>query len=350
VAPAWGSNPAYSYKAGATADLTQFAFTKAKFDFTVVNPNGNTYAVGNTISLQDLISFTNGPQFTQLTEYVVASHTNTATDGTSFEISRFNISAPSPIWAIVTGFQLGNGNFTINGGPGDDIVSVNGPNGMAYGGAGNDTYWYTPVGNGEKYTIDDASGTSDALTAQVFDGYDVIPRAERIGNDLKVLGTASNMANARSTLYITNQYTTGTIENLNLMDPRGDIQRTYKFAVTDTGSDANEFMAGNALNNLISGGAGDDMLFGADGNDTLSGDNGDDQLYGGAGTNLLQGGLGNDTYQWDIAGGTTTDSVLDSGGTDGLLMRLPSLMLDAERSGNDVLVSVISSTMASMRR
>ena len=350
VAPAWGSNPAYSYKAGATADLTQFAYTKARFDFTVVNPNGNTYALGNTLSLQDLISFTNGAQFTQLTEYVVASHTNTATDGTSFEISRFTISAPYPIWAIVTGFQLGNGNFTINGGPGDDIVSVNGPNGMAYGGAGNDTYWYTPIGNGEKYTIDDASGSSDILSAQLFDGFDMIPRGERIGNGLQFVGSASNMASANSTLYIKNQYTTGTIETLNLIDPKGVVQRSYAFSISDTGSDAANLMVGTSQANLLSGGAGDDMMFGAGGNDTLNGDNGDDLLYGGAGTNLLQGGLGNDGYQWDITEGGN-DSIADSGGYDYVMMRLPSLMLDAERSGNDVLVNVISNgaTKSSVR-
>jgi hypothetical protein len=102
--------------------VTQFAYTKAKFEFTVVNPSGNTYALGSTVSLQDLISFTNGIKFTQLTEYVLASHSNTANDGTSFEISRFTVSSPFPIWGIVTGFQLGDGNFTINGGPGDDTI------------------------------------------------------------------------------------------------------------------------------------------------------------------------------------------------------------------------------------
>ncbi len=341
VAPNWGINPAFSYRAGAAQEVTQFTYTKEKFDFTVVNPNGSTYALGGTVSLQDLISFTNGAQFTQLTEYVLASNSNTAGDGTSFEISRFTLSSPSPIWGIVTGFQLGEGNFTINGGPGDDKITVHGPNGMAYGGAGNDTYFYQPIGNGEKYTIDDSSGTADTLSAQLFDGFDMIPRGERIGNDAQFIGSASNMANANSTLIIKNHFTTGTIENINLIDPVGNIQRTYKFAVTNSGSDANDLMVDTSQANVLSGGAGDDMLFGAGGNDTLNGDNGDDQLYGGSGNNLLQGGLGNDAYQWDMTQGGN-DSISDSGGTDGLLMRLPSLMLDAERTGNDVLVSVVS--------
>ena len=350
VAPSWGINPGFSYKAGAAQDVTQFAYTKERFDVTVVNPNGNTYAVGSNVSLQDLINFNNGAKFTLLTEYVVASNSNTATDGTSFEIGRFTVSAPSPMWGIATGFQLGEGNFTINGGPGDDNITVHGPNGVAYGGAGNDTYWYTPIGNGEKYTIDDASGTSDALTAQLFDGFDMIPRGERIGNDLQFVGSASNMASANSTLYIKNQYTTGTIENFNLVDPQGDIQHTYKFAIADTGDDANNLMVGNSQANVLSGGAGDDMIFGAGGNDTLNGDNGDDLLYGGSGTNLLQGGLGNDGYQWDITQGGN-DSISDSGGYDYVMMRLPSLMLNAERSGNDVLVSMVSNgvTQSSVR-
>ena len=350
VAPAWGINPGYSYKAGATQDVTQFAYTKERFDFTVVNPNGNTYAVGSTVQLPDLISFTKGASITRLTQYVVASHSNTATDGTNFEMAVFNINVPFPAWGIVTGFHLGEGNFTINGGPGDDTISVHGPNGMAIGGAGNDTYWYTPIGNGEKYTIDDASGTSDALSAQLFDGFDMIPRGERIGNDLQFVGSASNMASANSTLYIKNQYTTGTIETLNLIDPKGVVQRSYAFSISDTGSDAANLMVGTSQANLLSGGAGDDMMFGAGGNDTLNGDNGDDLLYGGAGTNLLQGGLGNDGYQWDITQGGN-DSISDSGGYDYVMMRLPSLMLNAERSGNDVLVSMVSNggTQSSVR-
>ena len=350
VAPAWGINPGYSYKAGATQDVTQFAYTKEKFDFTVVNPNGNTYAVGNTVSLQDLISFTKGIQFTQLTEYVLASNSNNATDGSSFEISRFTISAPYPIWGIVTGFQLGEGNFTINGGPGDDIVSVHGPNGLAYGGAGNDTYWSAAVGNGEKFTIDDASGPSDSLYTQLFDGYDAIPRGERIGNDLAMYRTASNMAGATSSLHIKNQYSTGTIENYKLINSAGDEILSYVFAVTDSGGDGNDFMVGTAQANVLSGGAGNDMMFGAGGNDTLNGDNGEDLIYGGSGNNLLQGGLGNDGYQWDL-GEAGNDTVSDAGGYDGLLLRLPSLHLDAERSGNDVLINVISngSTKSSVR-
>ena len=337
----WGLNPGYSYKAGAAPDVTQFAYTKEKFEFTLVNPNGNTYALGSNVSIKDLVSFSNGAQFTQLTEYVVASNSNTATDGTTFEMARFNLSTPYPVWGIAAGFQLGTGDYTVNGGPGDDKISVHGPNGLAYGGAGNDTYLYQPIGNGESYTINDTSGTSDTLSAQLFDGFDMIPRGERIGNDVKFIGAASNMANANSTLIIKNHFTTGTIENINLIDPVGNIQRSYRFAVTNSGSDANDLMVDTSQANVLSGGAGDDMMFGAGGNDTLNGDNGDDQLYGGAGTNLLQGGLGNDAYQWDMTEGGN-DSISDSGGTDGLLMRLPSLMLDAERSGNDVLVSIVS--------
>ena len=94
------------------------------------------------------------------------------------------------------------------------------------------------------------------------------------------------------------------------------------------------------------GGLGNDVLSAGLGTDVLMGGAGDDTLRGGAGYDHLKGGLGNDGYQWDITQGGN-DSISDSGGYDYVMMRLPSLMLDAERSGNDALVSVVSMSSGS---
>jgi Ca2+-binding RTX toxin-like protein len=80
-------------------------------------------------------------------------------------------------------------------------------------------------------------------------------------------------------------------------------------ADTLAGGDANDAIAGNAGNDVLDGGfAGNDTLQGNDGNDTLIGYGGDDSLDGGAQVDAILGGSGNDT----ILGGDGNDSAFAS--------------------------------------
>lgn len=56
------------------------------------------------------------------------------------------------------------------------------------------------------------------------------------------------------------------------------------------GTDFDDVLLGNALANLLRGGAGNDLLRGRDGNDDLNGDDGDDILCGEGGTDSFDGG------------------------------------------------------------
>ena len=62
----------------------------------------------------------------------------------------------------------------------------------------------------------------------------------------------------------------------------------------------------------VSGGDGDDIIAGGDGNDTLRGDAGNDSVVGGLGNDLLEGGFGNDT----LFGSDGNDTAIGSFGDD----------------------------------
>ncbi|MBN8939829.1 MAG: Hint domain-containing protein [Rhizobiales bacterium] len=86
---------------------------------------------------------------------------------------------------------------------------------------------------------------------------------------------------------------------------------------TLSGGGGDDQLYGGAGNDTLSGGAGDDQLHGGAGNDTLSGGDGDDRLYGGAGRDILSGGAGDDYLSGgagaDILNGGAGDDVLEGG-------------------------------------
>lgn len=83
----------------------------------------------------------------------------------------------------------------------------------------------------------------------------------------------------------------------------------------DTGNDASLTVFAGTGNDSVDGFNGsnaDDFLFGEAGNDTIRGLEGDDSLGGGTGADSLLGGGGADT----IGGGTGADTILGEGGAD----------------------------------
>ncbi|QYK39911.1 MAG: hypothetical protein KF887_10550 [Paracoccaceae bacterium] len=158
--------------------------------------------------------------------------------------------------------QGGDGNDVIDGGAGDDSM---------FGGAGNDTL---------------VTGDGDDL---VFggDGNDVIFVT---GTGNVIAGDAGNdTASYARTQIGANQEgvyadLTGSFDPLAALAAFAPDGNTFTGIENLTGSQGNDFLAGDAAANRLVGGAGDDILFGRGGADTLV------------------GGLGADTFVFDAAG------------------------------------------------
>lgn len=87
------------------------------------------------------------------------------------------------------------------------------------------------------------------------------------------------------------------------------------------GGDDNDTLSGGNGDDTLGGGAGNDRLNGDNGNDALSGGEGNDSIYGGNGNDTLLGGAGNDLLRGefgkDIALGGDGDDNIDGGLTTG---------------------------------
>ncbi|MDV3456358.1 cadherin domain-containing protein [Sphingomonas sp. HF-S4] len=120
-----------------------------------------------------------------------------------------------------------------------------------------------------------------------------------------------------------------------------------------SGGDGNDLLDGGDGNDILYGGNGNDTLRGGLGNDQLFAESGDDMLDGGAGDDILNGGLDNDTYIMTRSSGADTINNYDPSGADidviGLQDATPIESKDLwfERSGNDMIVSVIGTTSSS---
>ncbi len=150
----------------------------------------------------------------------------------------------------ITIFGNNNGNETITGSAGDDIIRALRGSDDLDGGDGIDTY--SAQGIKTAGTIDISGSVGSHITAV---DSDILRNFENVIGDTKadiIIGSAE----------------------VNILDGRG-------------GADT------------ISGGDGGDTLIGGGGNDTLIGDGDDDILIGGAGADKLKGGLGNDTASYE---------------------------------------------------
>ncbi|RLJ41690.1 Ca2+-binding RTX toxin-like protein [Litoreibacter meonggei] len=202
----------------------------------------------------------------------------------------------------------GDGDDTLEGGDGNDVILGGAGNDTADGGAGNDEIW---MGSGND-TVEGGAGNdwihgqsgNDTLNGGAGDdmifgegGDDRIEGGE--GNDALSGGTGDDD--------IFGQAGDDTIEGGAGEDflIGGDGNDTID------GGDDDDILCGNDGDDILTGGAGNDVLEGMNDNDTLFGGTGDDRLYGDAGDDTLTGGEGADT----ILGGAGRDTIL--GGNDG---------------------------------
>jgi Ca2+-binding RTX toxin-like protein len=120
------------------------------------------------------------------------------------------------------------------------------------------------------------------------------------------------------------------------------------FADTLIGSANGDAIDGGAGDDLIHGGAGNDTLVGGEGNDTIHAESGDDMLIGGVGSDILVGGDDRDTYRMDLNSGADEIRNFDPNGNDIDVVGYEGIVnrqLWFERSGNDLIVSVIGTSV-----
>jgi hypothetical protein len=180
----------------------------------------------------------------------------------------------------------GNGNQTVTGTAGDDVITVGNGNDHVDAGAGNDT---VTGGNGN----------------------DVILGGD--GNDVIVGGNGNT-----------------SIDGGNGNDSL-------------TAGNGNDTLTGDAGDDTLRAGNGNDTLDGGAGNDVLIGGNGNDILIGGAGNDTLTGGNGNDTFVFGPGFGQ--DVVTNFGHnariefTDGVFNNFPQVEAASQQVGASTVIT-----------
>jgi Ca2+-binding RTX toxin-like protein len=168
-----------------------------------------------------------------------------------------------------------DGNDSVIGSAGMDLLFVSGGANSVNGGGGNDTIQYVV---GQANSLDGGGGTDRLLI----------------------------WANQTGTLNIT--VTGGVID-----DGFGSILNGFE-GVSIKGGLGNDIAVLGATNDSAAGGAGHDSLVGGSGNDQLTGGTGNDTLSGGSGNDILGGGGGDDL----LFGGAGRDKLFVSLGIDTL--------------------------------
>lgn len=232
-------------------------------------------------------------------------------------------------------FRPGDGNDTVNGGAGLDVVFyedsttgviVNLQAGSASGaGTGIDTLTSIEAVHGSRF--DDELTLSDS-GGYVFGraGDDILTGGT--GNDNFIAGSGNDTIHGGAG-FDNLSYTEDGFDG-GLVAPTGvgvtvDLSTgtaTDSWGTTDTytgiegvsGSRFHDTLTGDALGNALSGDAGNDTIDGLDGSDFLAGGDGADSLSGGNGNDWLQGDGGD-----DVMSGGDGDDVLQGGeGSDSL--------------------------------
>jgi Ca2+-binding RTX toxin-like protein len=162
---------------------------------------------------------------------------------------------------------------------GDDLI---------FGLAGNDTL----QGGAGADWLNGGSGADKLAGSEGDDVYVIDSLADSVIED-----AAGGIDRIETALQLTDAALFAEVENFTF---------TGSKAVTFTGSNAGNRIAGTAANDALSGLIGDDTLIGGAGNDLLLASWGNDSLLGGAGSDTIAGDFGDDT----IIGGAGADVIL----------------------------------------
>jgi Ca2+-binding RTX toxin-like protein len=206
-----------------------------------------------------------------------------------------------------------DGNDIIIGGAGDDSLS---------GGNGSDTYYFAPHWGHDTISNYDLSGSKvDTVTFSA----DIRPediKVSRSSSDL-ILSTFDGLNTVTVYGYFTNDGASPyVVEEIRFATGTAWTIAQVKAMVIQT-SDRNDIVWGYGSDDAISAGGGNDTVYGGAGKDVLNGDGGDDWIAGGAGDDKLRGAESDDYLSGDegadtLEGGTGRDNLYGGGGSDRL--------------------------------
>lgn len=300
----------------------------------------------------ETFKFANG--FTLDVSAIVNAQTGTESDDTLSGAA--NASFTTGAWLVG-----GEGNDTIFGSLGHDIIAGGADSDRLEGGLGNDVYIFGR-GDGSDVIFDVGStavGTDQSNLGGdklLFDAGITIEDLSlvRDGNDMKVyVGDQHNMTTPLAELedVITVENWASAENRVELLqffngldfDISG-IEHAYSAehseAVGDnqageqiSGTASADWLSGANLDDVINALAGDDFIFGRDGDDTINAGDGDDIVSAGDGADSVTAGNGADV----VTGGAGDDTLLGEAGNDVLMGGSGNDLLNGG-DGNDLLV------------
>jgi hypothetical protein len=204
------------------------------------------------------------------------------------------VSAGGPTWhrvEVLLGDQddaaAATREATLDGGPGDDMLTGSEDSDMLLGGGGRDR----ASGGGGSDTFMDGDGADVAIDDDVFDGG---PGRDSVSYD-------NRRAPVRIDLHTSSAITGQSGESDAMTDVEGG-----------SGGEAGDRITTAAGGGTADGGRGGDVLDGGDGQDTLGGGDGDDVIRGAGGNDEINVGGGNDRV-YAGPGNDSIDAVLEHG-------------------------------------
>ncbi|MEG4863454.1 MULTISPECIES: calcium-binding protein [unclassified Microcoleus] len=225
--------------------------------------------------------------------------------------------------ATIPGVLSSGGRNLLDGGDGNDTIMAAFSTDTMIGGGGNDTLsgLFAQAFGGEGDDTIDASSAGNAGRISLDGG---------LGNDFLIGNSTSGVTNLMNGGEGNDMIMFGTTGDKLIGSFGGNDTISYAVGVTFTGITTTNVITDNLGSNFITGGngndsittgAGDDILFGGptslvtlrvDGNDTLNSGDGNDTLLGGFGDDYLIGGNGNDS----LGGGPGADTLIGGFGSD----------------------------------
>ncbi|CUQ68181.1 calcium-binding protein [Candidatus Nitrospira inopinata] len=181
---------------------------------------------------------------------------------------------------------------TLGGGSGDDVLDGGAGDDAILGGDGNDAVVIrNAADHGSGEVIAGGAGDDTIRFASVVPGQTLVLASGVTEIESVVIGTAAGVTTGKTAL---NVDASAVSNGLSITGNAGDNVLT--------GTDLDDVLVGNAGHDTLNGGAGRDRLIGGPGNDTLSGGPGDDTYVIGQGTDVLveEPGAGTDLVESSI--------------------------------------------------
>jgi Ca2+-binding RTX toxin-like protein len=248
--------------------------------------------------------------------------------------------------------DLGSEIDNLNGGAGDDLVSI-GYGDSGNGGTGTDRLSLSLLSGTTGIVLDLTAmfngGTLNlgGGTITGFERYDIIYGTNF--NDTITTGNAPNAGFFGSSGVFgyagDDRITSGTQMDTINGGEGNDILHAGAGDDRASGDEGNDQVFGEAGNDVLWGGGGDDKAYGGDGNDQIlagegvdriAGEAGDDLLYGEGGDDLMEGGAGND----GLSGGFGNDNLQGGAGDDTYIaVDAGDTVVEAAGAGTDTILT-----------